>query len=64
MKLFSYQVPKHLSEKAQRIATYSQEKKEVSKWEPIVKKNRKVSSSLHISANKKSFKFISEYYLF
>ena len=35
-------MPKYLSEKAQRIATYVQDKKEVSKWDPIVKKNRKV----------------------
>jgi U3 small nucleolar RNA-associated protein 14 len=42
-KVLETPVPKHLSEKAQRIASYVQDKKEVSKWEPIVKKNRKVS---------------------
>jgi U3 small nucleolar RNA-associated protein 14 len=41
-KVLETPVPKYLSEKAQRIATYVQDKKEVSKWDPIVKKNRKV----------------------
>jgi U3 small nucleolar RNA-associated protein 14 len=37
-------MPKHITEKAQRIATYNADKKEVSQWDPIVKKNRKVIS--------------------
>lgn len=41
-KVLETPVPKHISDKSLRIASYVQEKKEVSKWDPIVKKNRKV----------------------
>ncbi len=47
-KVLETPVPKYLSEKAQRIATYVQDKKEVSKWDPIVKKNRKVSKKIDL----------------
>lgn len=33
-------LPRHLSEKAKRVTAYLQDKKEISKWEPIVKRNR------------------------
>lgn len=41
-KVLETPMPKHITEKAQRIATYNEDKKEISQWEPIVKKNRKV----------------------
>lgn len=44
-KVLETPVPKHLSEKALRIASYVQDKKEVSQWDPIVKKNRRVASN-------------------
>ena len=34
-------LPKFISEKAERVASYAEDKKEVSKWEPIIKRNRK-----------------------
>lgn len=42
-KVLETPLPKHLSEKAQRISAYLDEKKEVSKWDPIVQKNRRVN---------------------
>ncbi len=41
-KVLETPLPKHISDKAQRIASYIQDKNEVSKWDPIVQKNRKV----------------------
>jgi U3 small nucleolar RNA-associated protein 14 len=41
-KVLETPLPKNITEKAQRIAAYVEDKKEVSKWEPTVKKNRKV----------------------
>jgi len=39
-KVLETPVPKHIGEKALRIASYIQDKKEVSVWDPIVKRNR------------------------
>jgi U3 small nucleolar RNA-associated protein 14 len=44
-KVLDTPMPKHITEKAQRIATYNEDKKEVSQWDPVVKKNRKVNLS-------------------
>lgn len=44
-KVLDTPLPKHLSEKAQRISAYIEEKKEVGKWEPIVEKNRRVKKN-------------------
>lgn len=41
-KVLETPLPKHMSEKAQRIASYIEEKKEVSEWDPVVKRNRLV----------------------
>jgi U3 small nucleolar RNA-associated protein 14 len=35
-------LPKFITDKAQRIASYAENKKEVTKWDPVVKKNRRV----------------------
>ncbi len=43
-KILETPLPKHVSDKAQRIASYIQDKKEVSKWDSIVQKNRKVQN--------------------
>lgn len=40
-KVLETPLPKHVSDKALRIASYIQDKKEVSIWDPVVKKNRK-----------------------
>lgn len=48
-KVLDTPLPKHLTEKAQRVSAYNEEKKEVSKWEPIVQKNRRVRElKLHL----------------
>ncbi|CAF1054400.1 unnamed protein product [Brachionus calyciflorus] len=39
-KVLDTPLPKYLSEKAQRLAAYTDEKKEVSKWDPVIKRNR------------------------
>ena len=39
-KVLETPLPKHISDKALRIASYIQDKKEVSTWDPIIKKNR------------------------
>jgi U3 small nucleolar RNA-associated protein 14 len=41
-KVLETPLPKNITEKSQRIATYIEDKKEVSKWDPVVKKNRRV----------------------
>ena len=41
-KVLETPLPKNVTEKSQRIATYMEDKKEVSKWDPVVKKNRRV----------------------
>ena len=42
-KVLETPMAKHITEKAQRIATYMENKKEISVWDPIVKKNRQVT---------------------
>lgn len=39
-KVLETPLPKHISDKSLRIASYIQDKKEVSTWDPIVKRNR------------------------
>jgi U3 small nucleolar RNA-associated protein 14 len=41
-KVLDTPLPKHIGEKAQRLTNYIENKKEISKWDPIVKDNRKV----------------------
>lgn len=43
-KVLDTPLPKYLSEKAQRISSYIEEKKEVSKWDYVVQKNRRVAT--------------------
>ncbi len=41
-KVLDTPMPKHITEKAQRVASYIEDKKEVSQWDPVVKRNRRV----------------------
>lgn len=41
-KVLETPLPKHITDKSLRIASYIQDKKEVSTWDPIIKKNRTV----------------------
>ena len=42
-KVLETPMPKHITDKSLRIASYIQDKKEVSVWDPIIKKNRTVN---------------------
>jgi U3 small nucleolar RNA-associated protein 14 len=39
-KVLDTPLPRFVSEKAQRIASYIEDKKEISKWDPVIRKNR------------------------
>jgi U3 small nucleolar RNA-associated protein 14 len=39
-KVLETPLPKHISDKALRIASYTEEKKEISQWDSAVRKNR------------------------
>ncbi len=41
-KVLDTPLPKFISEKAQRVASYVEDKKEISKWDPVIQRNRKV----------------------
>lgn len=45
-KVLETPLPKFLSERAQRISSYLEDKKEVSKWDTVVQKNRRVKPTL------------------
>lgn len=41
-KVLDTPLPKYISDKAQRISSYLDNKKEVGKWDTVVQKNRRV----------------------
>ena len=41
-KVLDTPLPKHITDKAQRIASYDAEKKEISQWDSTIKQNRQV----------------------
>jgi U3 small nucleolar RNA-associated protein 14 len=47
-KVLETPLPKFISEKAQRVASYVDDKKEISKWDPVIQRNRKVFNRLNI----------------